>query len=394
MSWLNPSATVTFRFNSKKSQFWVGRNAQNIQVSLREFMVADDDYVYVDIDYSASDDRFIAYECEDPVKIETSEGAHGDSHCYHCSIFFSKPYEDIERGWKANEGWVVNEPEGLRQITKKITHGRNYREEAKTMYDLMGRDAVIATAIALGHKNAAGYSDKELIGICSSLIDKYDHPTKGLYKRIRPWQDEICVELKKNKGLMKNAFGLTRKFLGSVEDHATQRQLAAQYGQSNTAGNINRSLREIFYSGIDDGRRCLFLLQVHDSVVFAVHKHHLSLIGDIVRIMEKPVTIHGRSMRVPASPKVGLTWGKNMLSWKPETTYADVVAFENETFGEKYRLKETNGLDDLLMETLNKMDFSGFEDGPATLPDEGEQLEVFVDEQDEAESDLRELEDA
>jgi hypothetical protein len=383
LSWLGPSATKTFRFNSTKSQFWTGRNAQNVQGPLREMFVADPDYVLVEIDYSASDDRFIAYECEDAAKIETVEGTR-DSHCLHCSIFFSLDYDTVERGWKRDESWVVDEPKGVRQITKKITHGRNYREEATTMYNLMGRDAVVATAVALGHPKAEGWTDKELIGICAQLIDKYDHPTKGLYKRIRPWQNEICELLEKNKGLMTNAFGLTRKFFGSVEDHKIQRELAAQYGQSNTAGNCNRALRTIYYSGIDDGATVLFLNQVHDSLIFAVHRHYIYRIGDIVSIMERPVTIHGRPMRVPASPKVGLTWSKKMLSWTPAVTYADVVAYEEKVFGEKYSQANAVTISGLDSGTLSLLDAMEFGEGAEEIDEDGEQLDVVTEELEDA----------
>lgn len=366
LSWLNPTGTISGRFNSGESQFWRGTNGQNLQQFIREMFVADDGWVLVDIDYAASDDVFVAYESEDPDKIATVTGPL-DTHCKHCSVFFSKPYKLIEEGWKNDEDWVVAEPQGLRQITKKIAHGRNYLEGAATMYNLMGRDAVVATAIALGHPNANAWTDKELIGICAELGDKYDHPQRGMYKRLRKWHEEITALYDKLGGTVRVAFGMTMKLFGMASDPATQRKLASLYGQGGTAGNINRSLLEIFYSGIDDGYNCLFLLQVHDSCVFAVRRERLDIIATLKEIMEKPTKIHNREMHVPASPKVGLSWGKKMLKWTQDITYAAVLDFERQHFGEKYKPKVVVTDSAARIAELEQIDFYG---GPEVSDDE------------------------
>lgn len=338
VAWLNPIGTTTSRFNSGSNQFWLGTNDQNIQVALREMFVADTDYCFVSLDYSASDDRFIAYECEDQDKIKTVEDRTKDIHCKHCAEFFQLPYEKIYAGWKAEESWVVDEPIGVRQITKKVTHGRNYREGPETMFNLMGRDAVISAARALGFPAPERMTDQELIGVCAVMIDRYDHPTRGMYRRIRPWQNEIVVDATKKGNIATFAYGFTRHFFGNLsEDHASQRELSACYGQSATAGNINRSLRKIYYTGIDDGATCLFLKQVHDNLMFLVHKDHIhGVVPQIKAIMEEPTVIHGRSMFVPVDTKIGLTWSKYMLSYKPTLTWEDILAYEEEKFGKKY----------------------------------------------------------
>ncbi len=153
LSWHNASGTDTGRLNSGSSQFWTGTNAQNIPDKLHEMFVADPDYVFVDIDYSASDDHFIAYECEDEKKIAQVE-SDKDTHCFHCSIFFSRPYELIYKGWKADDPIYVDPIKGIRQNTKRVTHGKNFLMGAATMYNTMGKEAVIETALALGHEFA------------------------------------------------------------------------------------------------------------------------------------------------------------------------------------------------------------------------------------------------
>lgn len=332
LSWHNAAGTETWRFNSGHSQFWTGTNGQNIEPFLEEFFVADSDYIFVDFDYSASDDWFIAYHAQDLDKIALLNSGK-DVHCYHASVFFAKPYEAIYAGYKAKEPWVVHAITGVRQQSKKIAHGKNFRMGAAMMYNLMGRDPAIATAQSMGYSLAARMSDKELIGVVQQLGDKYDHPKHGMYRRIRAWQDETVVELKANKGLVTNAFGMTRKFLGDPDDHGTQRELSAFYGQSGTSGNTNRSLREVFYRAIDDGKSCLFLLQVHDSLRFLIHRSVFrEKIQQIKDIMEKSVTINNRTFRVPVNVECGLTGGKKMLAWTPEVTYLDIIEFERKTF--------------------------------------------------------------
>jgi hypothetical protein len=146
----------------------------------------------------------------------------------------------------------------------------------------------------------------------------------------------------KNGNVASFAFGFTRKFLRDLEkDHEGQRALSSCYGQSGTAGNINRSLIEIFFRGIDDGCMVLFLLQVHDSLFFMVHKDKIhSTIPVIREIMERATEIHGRKVVIPTDCKVGITWSKHMLSYKPELTYEDILAFEEEKFGKKYPKEE------------------------------------------------------
>lgn len=334
LSWHNAASTETYRLNSTNSQFWTGTNAQNLQPFIQEMFVADPDYVFLDVDYSASDDWFIAHEAEDEDKITSLRTK--DTHSYHAATFFKLDYDKVVQGKKRYEAWVVDAIKGVRQIAKKFNHGKNFRMGATMTYNLMGRDMAVATARLMGYKNPEGMSDKELIGMCEVIGDMYDHPKRGLYKRIRAWQDETVAELKERHGLATNAHGITRSFLKSADDHAVQRALSAYFGQSGTSGNANRALRKIFYTGVDDGRTCLFLLQVHDSFKFLIHKSALGKIEEIKRIMEEPITLKGRTFFVPVNAEVGLTDGKHMLPWRPDITYEEIVAHEHKEYDAKF----------------------------------------------------------
>jgi len=210
------------------------------------------------------------------------------------------------------------------------------------------------------------------------LGDIYDHPRTGMYRRIRPWQDETVAELKANGNLCTNAFGITRWFLGSADDHDTQRELSSYCGQSGTSGNVNRALNKIFWSGVDDGNSCFFVLQVHDSLKFIIHKSVLhSKIKCIKEIMEEPVTINDRTFSVPVNIECGLTDGKQMLPYREDLTYTELVEHEKKTYGEKFDFdKWIAKLSDF------KLNLTGFE----------EELEPIETDQEEAsESDVLEI---
>lgn len=381
LSWHSASATDTFRLNSGSSQFWTGTNVQNLQPFIQEFLVADDGYVFVDFDYSASDDWFIAYEAEDENKMEVLKSK--DTHSFHASKFFRLNYDKVVAGKKNHEDWVVHAILGVRQIAKKFNHGKNFRMGAQMTYNLMGRDMAVATAKLMGYTNPESMTDKELIGMCQTIGDMYDDKRTGLYKRIKPWQDETVQELKDNQGLAVNAFGQTRCFFGSPDDHGTQRELSAYFGQSGTAGNTNRSLNRIFYSGIDDGKTCLFIAQVHDSLKFLIHRSALHKIKAIKAVMEEPLMLKGRTFFVPVNVECGLTDGKRMLPWNEAVTYEDVVAHEHATYDKKFPKGNA-----ALLAQLQGINFDG-----VIMDDIEDGLGAFESQEDASETDDLELVD-
>src|SRR3546814_9280673 len=65
--------------------------------------------------------------------------------------------------------------------------------------------------------------------------------------RSSDWSSDVCssdLEVK-SKGTSTNAFGSERTFLGDPKDSGTLREIAGYVGQSDTAGNMNRSQYEI-----------------------------------------------------------------------------------------------------------------------------------------------------
>lgn len=347
---LNASGTNTSRASSSNSPFWIGRNMQNISPVVRESMVADEGYILFDIDYSQSDNYFVAYESEDPKCIEVVCDPR-DTHCIHTAHFFKMSYED-----------AYNDPhkkakDSPRSCTKKIVHGCNYSMQGRTMFlnicAELGKEALFKAAELLGYNEPWSLPDSTLVEICDKLRRSYFE----LYPHLATWDNRLVRECADNHGLLSTAFGFTRRFFGNyVTDASIQRQMSSLKGQGGTGGNINRAMYQ-FYYGRGNGRPSLYsqgmhiLLQVHDSLVGEVPLGKMYLLDELIDIMEQPVIIKGREMHVPAECDVGFTWSKSMLGYTKgdgNKKLAELINFENENYRKKFGEKD-------LVVDLNKL---------------------------------------
>lgn len=335
---LNASGTDTSRASSSASPFWIGRNLQNVSPVVRESMTADDGYIMFDVDYSQSDNYFVAYESEDPKCIEVVCDPR-DTHCIHTAHFFKKSYEE-----------VYNDPhkkakDSLRSCTKKIVHGCNYSMQERTMYlnicAELGKEALFRAAEALGYSEPWSLPDSKLIEVCKKLQQSYFE----LYPHLKTWDQRLVRECLDNGGLLTTAFGFTRRFFGNyVADSAIHRTMSSLKGQGGTAGNINRAMYQYYY-GKGDGKPSLYqrgliiLVQVHDSLVGEVPLGKMSLLDELMDIMEQPITIKGREMHVPVECDVGFTWSKAMKGYSKgdgAKHLKELVDYENEYYRKKF----------------------------------------------------------
>lgn len=339
------AGTTSTRFSSKSSNFWDGTNAQNIRGSMRDFLCADPGCILMDIDYSQSDDVFVGYESNDREKIQVIESG-VDGHAVHGELFFKVPYDTIVAGKKAGDPAIVHPIFGIRQLSKRVVHGTNFQMAAITLYMTMGREAVVAAMILMGHKDAYMWTQDQLINGCQQLMNAY----RRKYPRLTPreWYKDIADNLRA-KGTLTNAFGITRRFMGDPNDNGTQREATGFIGQSDTAGNMNRAMYEIDHGFIpshfrdgpnpdarDEPRRMdlhshgfRFLLQTHDSFTVQLqldHPRFEEAVSNILHVMERPVIINGHTVRVKTEAEFGLHWGKKMVGFNPtKDSLSDVV---------------------------------------------------------------------
>ena len=324
--------TETWRYNGKEHQFWVGTNPQNVPDKLvRDMIIADPGYVLFAGDYSASDNWFMAFECEDPKMIANITSGK-DTHCLHAEFFFGYPYEKVYAEHQKESDWADHPTKGIRQNTKRIVHGTNFVMAAFTLYVTMGHEAVVAVAKILGHEDADHWNRTKLVDLCAQLIRRYK---TELYPKLPEWHKSAARECAQNGNRATNAFGYTRLFFGNMEnDDAVQRELAAFFGQSGTSGNINRALDNMYYeSGLME-QGLLFMMQTHDDIMVQIPEERLDLCEKVLTIMEQPCTIKGRTFTVPASAKIGYSWGKRgMIPWREGITISEIRAHEAKLAG-------------------------------------------------------------
>jgi DNA polymerase I-like protein with 3'-5' exonuclease and polymerase domains len=322
---LSAVGTGTERYAGKEHMFWIGTNPQSIPKKIRDIITADRGYILWEPDYSQSDAWFVAFESEDPDYIRNITDDR-DTHSVHAEHFYGIPYDKIYQAHLREEEWVEHPTKGVRQNTKRIAHGANYRMAAFTLYMTIGREAAIASAKALGFADAHLWTEKQLVDLCGKLLLSY----YKLYKRLPPWFEEIVVAAVKNGNRATSAYGYTHYFFGDiVEDHAIQRELSAFYGQAGTAGNIRRTLLDIYYKSNLIKQGLLLLTQTHDSILFEIPESKFPWLGkEFLTRMEQPCTIKGRTFTVPVEAKVGYSWGKSMITYHDGLSLDEIRAAE------------------------------------------------------------------
>lgn len=330
------AGTGTQRFSSKSSNFWDGGNIQNIREKYRDWIIPDDGCVFMEVDYSQSDDVFISYESQDPDKIALVESGK-DGHAVHGELFFKVPYEEIVAGKKAGDPRIIHPTTGIRQLSKRVVHGTNFQMAAMTLYTTMGREAVTAAAALMGYPGAEHWPQEKLMAVTQAMINVY----RKRYRRLnaKEWYGEIKRALQKT-GLITSAFGITRRFLGDPDDSGTQREATSYYGQANTAGNMNRAQYEIDFGYVPrhfrdslnpfHGNRPLqmdlyshgfrFMIQTHDAFTVQLSLNHprwQEAARNLLTVMERPVIIHGREVSVRTEAELTFRWGHHhSVEWK------------------------------------------------------------------------------
>lgn len=319
---LGAAGTETGRFNSKGHQFWVGQAAQNVPDRIKDMVVADEGYFFLEIDYSQSDAYYVAHEAEDEKYIATMLGDR-DTHCVHAEHFFKVPYDKIYEAYKRKEDWVVHPLKGVRQNTKRIVHGSNFQMSGFTLYITMKHDAAIAAAIQLGYVDAGTWGLDKLVTFCQKLLDSYH----VLYPRLRPWFRKSLDDAIANGNKATCAFGRTRLFFGNMaKSPDIQRELSAYYGQGGTSGAINKTLLDYYYRSDLEEHGTMFLTQTHDSILWQIPIDRIDLARKCLTLMEQPCMIKGREFTVPAEGKCGFSWGdKWMVGFNPDLADSELL---------------------------------------------------------------------
>lgn len=349
--------TTTTRFGSSRSPINVGGNAQNFRKTYRDWLVADQDAFLLDIDFSAADDVFVSFESGDPRKIELFRSGR-DTHSQNATLFFDNwTYDAVVAGKKAKDDRVVHPITGIRQITKKLSHGCNYLMAGLTLLMTAGREAIVAAAKEVGYADAGLWNQEALAEFCVSRELLYRrYYTRFAREGADSWYSDLWREFQDTGGFL-TPFGYFQRFLSSKSDKNVLRGLAATAGQAGTAGRINMAMDELIHGiirprfrdapnphygrtprrvtvrehGID------LRLQSHDSLTFNVNYRHPNWqegVAHIYESMGRPVIIRNKltggleEFRIGLESEVGFAWGPGLKEVKGNSLEAVKVTLD------------------------------------------------------------------
>jgi len=294
-----PVGAETGRISSGKTIFGTGGNQQNWPHDLLRFFLFDEGYIGYSFDLSQIENRIVAYVGGVISQIEAFEQGI-DLHTLTASIIFGKPYDQISK--VDGSSALGDGRQSERYWGKKGNHGINYDESYKKF--------------ALVNEMTEVDAKRILEGIHQG------------YPQIRGGYHVIIQDMLKTNRTIKNLFGRTRLFLGSVYPsypnvpqtacNDTYRQAYAHFAQSTCADKINEQGIEYIYYNQDLFRSIELLAQLHDSIVFQIPlsvpwTKHAEMLLKIKDSLETPLIWHDREIQTPVDLSIGMNMQKEAM---------------------------------------------------------------------------------
>lgn len=304
-SW-NLRGTREGRLSSSENIFGTGLNFQNLHPQFKDFIVADDGYMFVEIDKRQAEWIVTAYLSGDARMIEVIESSL-DPHIHTAHLITGAPKELLEKevgvvGLNTDPDLIFqlrNEgiPELLeaahflprsmssRQMGKKGNHGLNYR---------------------LGYRTFALYNELPE-GEAEGIVNAY----RDVYCNLPIWWDATENELRRNR-VMTNCFGRVRRFMGEWNDELIRSAIAFR-PQSTVVDLLNRGMIKIYNDDTNFVRPMELGAQVHDSALFQYPvgkwKSMAKCILRFCEYLNPTMEYGGRQFQIPSDIKAGLSWG-------------------------------------------------------------------------------------
>lgn len=267
-----------------------GVQLQNIPGSYKICLVADPDFLLVEMDKSQAESRCTAYIAQETKMMRAVEDS-PDFHSSNASAFFGIPFEEL---WDIEESRTLNK--AIRDLSKRVNHGANYNMGVNVLIQTMGEENVWKAKALLKLDHSWGLKQ-----IAQYLLDQFDKT----YPRLRSdtgWYGELKAEWKMNNGLIRTADGWTRKFFGDpTKNKSAMNELVAHSPQHLNVALVDKGYFRIWHE-LDNAATFRVKGQIHDSVFFQVHKDHLHLIDKASKIYDETshITVHGRHLFIPS----------------------------------------------------------------------------------------------
>jgi DNA polymerase I-like protein with 3'-5' exonuclease and polymerase domains/uracil-DNA glycosylase len=275
----NPTGTETYRFNSAKDAFDEGTNLQNVPAgdedevhepgalilpNIRKLFIPSSEHLIVDVDLAGADAQVVAYEAEDELLKAVFKSGE-KLHAVNAKDMFG-----------GNAG-----PDGKQQpyygYAKAGCHLTNYGGNARTL--------------------------SKATGMTMYESEKFQFRWFDIHPGIREWHRRTENQLFTRR-YVENKFGYRRFYFERLDRLLPQ--ALAWIPQSTVACVTNRQL-----VSIDRNLpKVKMLLQVHDSLVFEVHRSDWFISKPLIREHLKVVIPYDDPLVIPSGLKVSaISWG-------------------------------------------------------------------------------------
>ncbi len=298
---VKPVGTKQGRFSSTIHMLGYGVNFQNQPPRMKDFMLADPDSFFIEIDLSQAENRIVAWLAEDFNMMQAFEQGL-DVHCMTAGFIFGKSPAEVssKKGSCSIGGGIESE----RYWGKRVNHASNYDIGPNELSENL--ECTIADAKFLLAKYHKAYPN-----------------VRGVFQR------DVQEELRRGMTLV-NLMGRKRRYL----QQWTSELLKEGYSfkpQSTVADIINeRGITPLFYD--TDTYDCIELVnQVHDSIVMQAPFTRIPDVAHamraLTRSLEQPLTAKGRTFVIPADAMVGTCLAKLEKNEDPCTGKMRTVDF-------------------------------------------------------------------
>ena len=289
---LQPDGTETGRLASSKCPLYVpgkkkrnyGSQIQNTPAYFKTCIKAPyPDWSLMEKDKSQSEARCVAYISGD-IKLKEALEAKEDFYCICAYLFF---------------GQRITKEDPLRQLTKKIIHGTNYKMGAWTFIESVGWPEMYDAMTLLNYEGG-------VISFAKYLLSLYHKA----YPKVSQYWDAVKQQIM-TQGFLVTPDGWRREFLGDiVKDHGVWTAAIAHSPQHLSVAGLNRSIWRIFYEvQIPSGGLIRMKAQVHDSILFAGPTTLLQQKeAHITEIMEEPQQTPNGLMVIPIDTNISYHW--------------------------------------------------------------------------------------
>lgn len=275
------TGTRSGRLSSRASIFGSGTNLQNQPEFVRETFVADPGQVLLYADYSQAEARVVACLAEEKELMALFADPSRDVHRENASRIFDKPVDQIS--------------DEERYLAKRVIHASNYMMGPEHLVEVVNGDYE-TTKIRIDLQKA------------KRLIEAYF----ALYPNIPGvfWR-EVENAITSSRTL-NTPFGRRRTFYSRLDSSGKLLREAISYIPQSTIGDLcNSAVAKIDADRTLEALGSVFMLAVHDSVLVQCPTDKVMEVSDRVRtLMDIPITIKGKELRVPTDQMVGFNWGK------------------------------------------------------------------------------------